>query len=236
MFGIPTKRLFVYIAAGLVVLIVGAFGLLMLRSGSDGSGESIIIRAGEMTDADAETGGSMGEPGGSVAPKESATNTTQAPRIWVQVTGAVRRPGVYQMSADARAFQAIMEAGGFVDEADQQAVALAAQLSDGCRIDVPHAGDSAPGEVRKPVLSSAGITQDQAGTASGGSGPATGLVNLNSATVEELDTLPGIGPSLAQRIISYREAHGPFTSVDQLSEVSGIGPARLEQLRPLVGL
>lgn len=236
MLGIPTRRLLVYIIAGLVVLLVGAFGLLSLRGGSDDADGSLVIQTGDSQDAVAVTDSPAGVADRPSPPGSSTTSTTQPPRIWVQVTGAVRRPGVYQVPADARAFQAIMEAGGFSEDADQQAVALAAQLSDGCRIEVPRDGESASGEVRSPVQSSAGITQQVSGGSPDAGGGSAGVVNLNSATLEQLDTLPGIGPSLAQQIISYRETHGPFTSVDQLNEVPGIGPARLEQLRPLVGI
>lgn len=236
MLGIPTRRLFVYVVAGLIVLLIGAFGLLSLRSGSDDTGETLVIQAAGPPDGTTETGGASRAIYEPATPGASVTSTTQTQMIWVQVTGAVRRPGVYQVAADARAFQAILAAGGFADDADQQAVALAARLSDGCRIDVPREGEAGPGEVHSPGISSAGITVDTSvgGPAPGGS--STGVVNLNTATLEQLDTLPGIGPALAQQIISYREAHGPFTSVDQLNEVPGIGPARLEQLRPLVGI
>ena len=132
-------------------------------------------------------------------------------------------------------FQVVLEAGGFTDEADQEAVALAAPLSDGCRVYVPRVGESAGETVQTPAQSRR--------ASRAGLPPAArrrrddpGPVSLNSATLEQLDTLPGIGPALAQQIVTYRETQGPFTSVDQLTEVPGIGPAKLEQLRPLVGL
>jgi competence protein ComEA len=149
----------------------------------------------------------------------------------VQVAGAVRMPGVYHLMAGSRVFEAVAAAGGFVDEADQQAVALAAQLSDGCRVYVPKMGETVSGAVVTPAQSFAGVT----GGATGG-GASGGLVSLNSATAEQLDSLPGIGPSLAQQIIAYRQSKGPFTSIDQLADVPGIGAAKLEQLRPLVVL
>ena len=238
MLGLPTRRLFVYIAAGLVVLVVGTLGLLSLRSGAVEPGEGIVVQAGEtaVSGAGTEYGFAGGAEGLGQSTQPATTSTTQTPMIWVQVVGAVRRPGVYQVPADARAFQAIREAGGFTDDADQEAVALAAQLSDGCRIGVPRIGERAAGEAGSPVQSSAGISESVTGPDSAPGGSSIAPVNLNSAALEQLETLPGIGPSLAQQIISYRETHGPFTSVDQLTDVPGIGPARLEQLRPLVGL
>ncbi|OFW56104.1 MAG: hypothetical protein A2133_06775 [Actinobacteria bacterium RBG_16_64_13] len=226
-----------YIAAGLVVLVAGTIGLLSMRGGA-AVADGVVIEAGE----------GMGSAGGSAfgdvaaavdffgaTVSSSSTSTTQVRRIWVQVAGAVRRPGVYEVSAGSRVFQAVVEAGGFSDDADEEAVALAAELSDGCRVYVPRKGESAAGPVQSPAQSSAGITGGATGGASQG-GPVAGPVSLNSSTLEELDALPGIGPSLAQQIISYRESQGPFTSVDQLTDVPGIGPAKLEQLRPLVGL
>ncbi|MBN1319576.1 MAG: helix-hairpin-helix domain-containing protein [Thermoleophilia bacterium] len=237
---IPARRLFVYIAAGLIVLVVGTVGLMSLRGDGGPEGGGLVIEAGEPA-AEAGYPATGGGPAGGVrglfepVAVPSTTSTTQAPLIYVQVAGAVRSPGVYRVSAEARVFQAVREAGGFTEEADQQAVALAAGLSDGCRVYVPRKGELASGEVQAPTESSAGITGGVPGGGSGGRA-SLGPVLLNSATVEELDTLPGIGPSLAQQIISYRETRGPFTSVEQLTDVPGIGPSKLEQLRPLVGL
>jgi competence protein ComEA len=149
----------------------------------------------------------------------------------VQVAGAVHVPGVYQLAGESRVFEAVAAAGGFTEEADQQAVALAAVLTDGCRVYVPKVGETMTGAVVGPADSSAGVT----GGATG-SGSAGGLVSLNRGTAAELDSLPGIGPSLAQQIISYRESQGPFTSIDQLTDVPGIGPSKMEQLRSLVAL
>ena len=240
MAAVPTKRLFVYVVAGLVVLVVGTVGLVALRGGEGPEAEALVIEEGgligEATDAAAG-----GEPAGGIrglldqTAVSSTTSTTQPPPIYVQVAGAVRSPGVYRVPPEARAFQAISEAGGFTEEADQQAVALAAGLTDGCRVYVPRKGEGAPGDMQAPTQSSAGITGGAPGGGSAGRGSG-GLVLLNSATADELDTLPGIGPSLAQQIISYRETRGPFTSVEQLTDVPGIGPSKLEQLRPLVGL
>jgi competence protein ComEA len=202
---------------------VGTIGLV---AAGLGAADAVVVRAGDAGVADLPGGGDLvGESG------MAETTTTEAPRIWVQVAGAVHVPGVYHLAAGSRVFEAVAAAGDFTDDADQQAVAQAALLSDGCRVYVPKVGETADGPVVTPGQSSAGIT----GGSTGGGSPG-GLVSLNSATAEQLDALPGIGPSLAQQIIAYREAQGPFTSVDQLTDVPGIGPAKLEQLRPLVVL
>jgi competence protein ComEA len=217
MSGIPTRRLLVYVAAGLVVLVVSTLGLISMRSGSAAPGDGVIVEASDFTTG---SGDGLGSPTSS-----STTSTTQTPTIYVQVSGAVRRPGVYQVASDARVFQAVGQAGGFAEDADQQAIALAAKLSDGCRVYVPRLGEPLGETVRSPE------------TQSGGAGSATtGTVSLNSGTLEQLDALPGIGPAIAQQIITHRETQGPFTSIDQLTDVPGIGAAKLEQLRPLVGL
>lgn len=235
-----------YVAAGLVVLVVGTIGLVLMRDSGGPTGEGLVIEAGGSAlagvESSAETApGAVAPAGmspgldGQTAVPSSTTSTTQTPLIYVQVAGAVRDPGVHRVAADARVFQAVREAGGFADDADQQAVALAAGLSDGCRIYVPRKGEPVSAQVQVPTQSSAGISGAPPSSGGGAVAPG-GPVSINTATAEELDTLPGIGPSLARQIISYRESQGPFTSIEQLSDVPGIGPAKLEQLRPLVGL
>jgi competence protein ComEA len=137
--------------------------------------------------------------------------------MFVHVAGWVRKPGVYELAEGQRVIDAIDLAGGPRRGAELSALNLAALLTDGQQVLVPGpapAGGTSPGIVP--------------GT------PGTTLVNENSAPAEELETLPGIGEVLAQAIISYREEHGPFTAVDQLEDVSGIGPATLEEIRDLV--
>lgn len=244
MCGIPLKRLLVYLAAGVVVLVIGTLGLMSLRSSAATSADAVVIETGGADAGVSDTARAMAADLAGVDPlsgesnpgdpqNSSATTATQSPKIWIQVAGAVRRPGVYQVSQEARAFEAILAAGGLTELADEQAVALAASLTDGCRVYVPEVGEAATGQVQGPQMSSAGIS---GASAAGSSGSSAGVVSLNSATLEQLDTLPGVGPALAQQIIAYREANGPFTSIDQLDEVPGVGPAKLEQLRPLVAL
>ena len=136
----------------------------------------------------------------------------------VDVVGAVRRPGVYRVPQDARVEDVIELAGGLSRKADRALVNLAAPVSDGQQVLVP-------ARVATPAAASGG--------AAAGGGPA-GPVHLNSATLEQLDSLPGVGPVTAQKILDHRQQHGAFTSVDDLDAIPGIGPARLEQLRPLV--
>ena len=225
---VPKKRVLVYAAAGLLVLSVGAIGLVAMRSPGGVQTEGMVV---DVSGPAAAGNGSALPSGPAVSTSPvtvggSSTTVTQPALIYVQVAGAVRRPGVYQVPPDSRAFQAVLQAGGFTEDADQEAVPLASRLSDGCRLYIPRRGETPAG----PVLSK------DPGEGSGKGASASAPVSLNSATLEELDSLPGIGPALAQQIVSYRETKGPFTSIDQLGEVPGIGPSKLEQLRPLVGL
>lgn len=147
-----------------------------------------------------------------------ATSGSRA-QLLVDVSGAVRRPGVYKLPAGSRINDALLKAGGETEKADLTLVNRAASLTDGQQVLVP-----------EKVTATAA-----AATSSGGSAPAAiAPVRLNSATLEQLDELPGVGPSTAQRIIDYRTANGPFKSVDELDSVSGIGPAKLAELRDLV--
>jgi competence protein ComEA len=147
-----------------------------------------------------------------------ATSSSRA-QLLVDVSGAVRRPGVYKLPAGSRINDALLKAGGETEKAELTLVNRAASLADGQQVLVP-----------EKVTATAATA-----TASGGSTPATTApVRLNSATLEQLDELPGVGPSTAQRIIDYRTANGPFKSVDELDSVSGIGPAKLAELRDLV--
>ena len=189
-------------------------------------------------------------------PSESAQGGASGEAtVRVHVAGAVNNPGVYTLPAQGRAVDAIAAASGAAADADLDRVNLAGALSDGVQIYVPHRGETAAPAQIQPNGGTAnagqgnaangaaqngasqGGTQPQpartltpAGSAQKGSTP----VNINTATAEELQTLPRIGPAMAQRIIAWREAHGGFRSVDELDAVPGIGPSMLENLRPLV--
>jgi competence protein ComEA len=137
--------------------------------------------------------------------------------LLVDVSGAVRRPGVYKLPAASRINDAILKAGGETKKADPTLVNRAAPLTDGQQVLVPEKVPAAAA-----AASPAGATA------------AAAPIHLNSATLEQLDELPGVGPATAQRILDYRTANGPFKTVDELDSVSGIGPAKLAELRDLV--
>jgi competence protein ComEA len=156
-------------------------------------------------------------------PPETAT----APKeVVIDVVGAVRRPGLYRLAEGGRIADALARAGGATRKADLSLVNLAAPLADGQQVIVPRRGSAGAGGAAAPA--------DGTAATPGAPGLATGPVHLNTATLEQLDSLPGVGPVTAQKILDYRTEHGPFTSVDELDAVPGIGPSRMEQLKDLV--
>jgi competence protein ComEA len=167
-----------------------------------------------------------GDAGGP-ASSPQALKAQPAPErlVVVDVVGAVRRPGLYRLRDGSRTADAIAKAGGSTAKAALELINLAAPVADGQQVVVPRAGGS-------------GASAAAPGGAAVGTGAsAAGLkVHLNSASLEQLDTLPGVGPVTAQKILDYRSQHGAFASVGELDAVPGIGPARLEQLKPLVDL
>jgi competence protein ComEA len=147
--------------------------------------------------------------------------------VIVHVAGAVHKPGVYRLSGSARVADAVERAGGATRRADLGGVNLAARLEDGRQIVVP-VRPRAGGAAR-----AGGGSAAAAGSSTPGTAPAA-PVNLNTATPEQLDTLPGVGPATVQKIVEYREQHGGFGSVDELGQISGIGEKRLAALREKV--
>jgi len=144
----------------------------------------------------------------------SAPLAVRSPLLVVDVAGAVRRPGLVRLRKGARVSDAIAAAGGLARRAQREAVNLAAPVADGQQVLVPERG---------------------AATASAGStGVSAGPVSLSSATLEQLDALPGVGPVTAQKIVDYRSKHGGFRSVEELDAIPGIGPARIANLHDLV--
>lgn len=161
------------------------------------------------------------------APQGESVELRPAPTpepIQVHVAGAVVRPGVYDLPEDGRVQDAVEAAGGFVAEADKNALNLAAHVEDGERLDIPYVAGFAPDE-------ESGFEVIADGTPSSLFGD---LVNINTASVEELDELPGIGPTIAQRIVEYREVFGPFASIEDIVNVSGIGQATYNEIKDLI--
>lgn len=176
----------------------------------------VLVVAGQRL---ARTGAATESP--TAVPLEPVSKAPARPILVVHVVGAVHSPGLYRLRDGARIADAVGRAGGATRDADLAGINLAAPLVDGVQVLVP-ARAEAPGAAQA------------SGGASGATGGAGLAVSLSSATVEQLDELPGIGPITAQKIVDYRTEHGPFASVDDLDSVPGIGPTRIEQLRDLV--
>jgi competence protein ComEA len=235
------------------LLTVAVFGLRVLWASADAQGTVIAPGGGSRAGPTglsaasapvgvAETAGQgfgptsspSPSPAGSGGPPAGAATSAVAPAsgvVVVHVVGQVKRPGVQELPSGSRVAQAVEAAGGASKGADLSRVNLARVLVDGEQVRVP-----APGDPVDP-LELTGPGPPAGGTGGAGSaGGAGGLVPLNSADLAALDTLPGVGPVLAQRILDWRTEHGRFTSVDELGEVSGIGEKLLAQLSPLVTL
>jgi competence protein ComEA len=138
--------------------------------------------------------------------------------IVVHITGAVPRPGVYALPKGARVQDGISAAGGFLAEAEKSGINLARPLEDGEQLDIPFV------EGFSPVVATPVETFQ----------PTSDLIDINTATVDELDTLPGIGPTTAQKIVEYRDTNGPFLSKEDIVNVSGVGPTTYDRIKDLI--
>jgi len=150
---------------------------------------------------------------------------TQAP-LMIHVAGAVQHPGVYSLPLSSRVQDALNAAGGTIPEADLQTINLAAFLNDGDRISIPTYKPTEDIEKRSisPVIVTPGTSVSSSSE----------IVNINSASQEELEGLPGIGPVTAQKIIAYRQTQGPFASIEEIQNVSGIGPVTYGRIKDLI--
>ncbi len=154
-------------------------------------------------------------------PTDVPLPTATPPPIVVYVSGAVVRPGVYALPAGARLADAVAAAGGAAPQADLEQINLARRLQDEEHVHIPRRGETPrPEPTPLPAMTP--------------SSAQPGKVNINTAGLAELDSLPGIGPGYAQRIIEYRQTHGPFSSIEEIQNVPGIGPATFARIRDLI--
>ncbi|NJN79515.1 MAG: ComEA family DNA-binding protein [Anaerolineales bacterium] len=156
---------------------------------------------------------------------------TKAP-IAVHVIGAVPRPGLYEFVEGARVQDAIDAAGGLLSSASIESINLAALLEDGQQLIIPYKSGQEP--VETFTEDELELPNDNEEPTSEDENTDTDLVNINTATLEELDSLPGIGPTIAQRIIDYRDENGPFNTIEDILNVSGIGPSTFEEIQDLI--
>jgi competence protein ComEA len=155
-------------------------------------------------------------------PTPSSGKPAAADSVIVYVSGAVRAPDVYRLPVDARIKDLVLAAGGFAEDADPDRINLAARLADSQHVYVPRQGESGPAPEEGGADESSAVAEQD------------GLVDINTADITDLDALPGIGQSFAERIIEYRTVNGPFESVEDLQKVKGIGPALFAKIAPLV--
>ncbi|MDO4437046.1 MAG: ComEA family DNA-binding protein [Coriobacteriaceae bacterium] len=215
-------------------LLAGAMGLGIAQAAGQGeqSGDFQIERGdGGTQDASADddelvddAGTSTGERGSASKGSSKGSSEVAAKIIVVDVSGAVNTPAVVELPSDARVRDAIEAAGGLAKDADVSGVNRAAKLTDGQQVYIPRVGEEAP-------RVSAGAPEGSASGDGSGQGAGSSLVNINTAGVEQLDQLPGVGPATAQAIVEDREANGSFASTEDLMRVSGIGEKKFEKLK-----
>ena len=215
----------------LIVALVGG-----IVAASSGGATSVVTDdqsafdqrgSGEARDHESTSGEVESRSSGARADSGSTAGAAQPASVVVDVDGAVVAPGVFTLKSGARVSDAIAAAGGALPEADLTQLNRAAKIADGSKIHVPAAGENVPGV---PAIGAVGASSASASSPDAGS-PQPGLVNINTATEEELDALPGVGPSTAQAIIKEREANGSFDAPEDLMRVSGIGEKKFEKLK-----
>lgn len=194
---------------GVVAVVAAAYWLVRPPSTPT---ESSLPYTSSASGTDVPSAGDLAPP-----PSRDTVGDSSIVTLVVHVAGAVERGGVYRLDEGARVIDAVEAAGGLAANAEPDGVNLAALLQDGQRVYVPRVGEVSPAAV------------------GGGEGAVAGFpIDLNRATAEDLDRLPGIGPATAAAIVAHREQHGPFADVDALADVRGIGPAKVDTLRGLV--
>lgn len=207
------------VVVAILVVIAAASGLAMASFNSRSSGVS-FERSDEASASDVRGSGDASPD------DESSAKSSSAAEVYVDVDGAVVRPGVYRLKDGARVSQAIDAAGGLTAEADVTGLNRASKITDGQKIYVPTVGEQQAAAAVGGAESSAATTP--------GAGSSSGLVNINTASAAELQTLSGIGPSMAQSIIDERTKNGVFASVDDLMRVSGIGEKKLAKIKDCI--
>jgi competence protein ComEA len=231
-FELPTTAGVRWVRVGvvaIVVIVVGVVGWKLASRPPAVAVENQLPRAASTQPSPVGQGSTA--PTGSAVRSAGAsgdTGTGDAAAVVVHVAGAVRSPGLRTLRGHPRVADALAAAGGPAPDADLDRLNLAAPVADGQRVYVPRRGEAAEPQVLGG--GGTGAPGSDAGSGAGGTGP----IDLNTATLDQLDSLPGVGPATATAIIAYRDQHGGFRSVEDLQEVRGIGDARLEQLRPLV--
>ena len=223
---VRSRKTYMAAVLALAAVLIGACGLGIVWA--MGPQDVLIERAGSSEEeAGSGSGAGDAEDGQDAGDKDVADDEPEAKpaTVIVDVAGAVAQPGVVELPEGARVNDAIEAAGGLAADADASAINRAEKLTDGVKVYVPRVGEEVPA-----VSGGAAGGADAGGTNTG----APALVNINSARLDELDTLPGVGPSTAQAILDDRTQNGPFASVEDIMRVSGIGEKKYEKLKDLI--
>ena len=220
---ITRRQAYIYVGLAVVVGLLGVRYVVSSHRPAEPGGEPLFALSSAASPSAAAA---------AAAPASPSAGATAA-QVVVYLCGAVRRPGVYHLDQGARVADLLALGGGALAKAELQAINLAAPLTDGQQVVVPEKG--AAGAVAAAAPAAPAAPGGASGAGAGGAATVPGApVNLNTATLDQLDALPGVGPSTAQKIIDYRTANGGFKSVDDLNNVSGIGDVRFEALKDLV--
>lgn len=209
------------VVVAMLVVIAMASGLAMATLGGESDGVTFERDATSVERADTGSAGASDDGD----PSSDSKKAIAASEVYVDVDGAVVTPGVYRLREGARVAQAIDAAGGLTPEADVAGLNRASKVVDGQKIYVPHVGEQQTVDV---------VAGSGPGEASAGASVASDLVNINTANASELQTLSGIGPSMTQSIIDERTQNGPFTSIDDLMRVSGIGEKKFAKIKDCI--
>ena len=205
------RQIIAYVAVAVVVVAVGVRYVVLPRQSGPSEAQAVVLAPVAASPSAAAAGA-------------ASPAASQTPDVMVYVCGAVRSPGVVRLPAGARVTDALQVAGGPTAKAELAAVNLAAPVTDGQQIVVPESGAVAVA----PASGGAASSSTAAGAI--GTAPAA-LININTASAEELDALDGVGPSTAQKIIDYRTENGGFTTIEEIKEVPGIGDAKFAAMQ-----
>jgi competence protein ComEA len=226
----PSKpQLALYAALAFAFVLIGARFLCEGGGSSGAAGGAGAFATGAPSARTTSTAALGAAAGAADAASSGAAGAAAGGLLVVDVEGAVRRPGVYRLSAGARTIDAVRRAGGLTHRADRLAVNLAARVVDGGEVVVPAAGG--PGG----AAASAGASASAGRSGAGGAVKGPLSIDLNTATEQQLEQLDGVGPATAAKIVAWRDQHGGISSVDQLDAVPGIGPAKLAAIRAQLG-